>query len=305
MSYDLFFKPRRGEWQDAAFFDYFRNRPHYTVDAHQAWYSNEETGVYFGFELQTADAGEAAIEYEAGATDYPVALNINYVRPSYFILEAEPEVTAFVRALDLLVDDPQMHGMGEGEYVAEGLLSGWNHGNAFGYSAVLREPAAAALMPHLPCATLHKVWRWNRDRAGLQAAVGEKKFVPRIMLAAIDGQPATAAVWPDGIPVVVPPVDYLIIGRQALSPKRFLFIFKRKGFVLMPWVDVLPTLLAHGTQDDAGTMTLTYERPPAAIVAFVKALPENARTIEGLPSDRVLDREIIETALAQQTEAAH
>jgi hypothetical protein len=135
MSYDLYFRPRTGELTESAFNAYFRDRPHYKMEGAQAWYQNEDTGVYFLFERQDSepqpdDEGEA----------FPATLNVNYFRPSYFGLEAQPEVTAFVRAFDMTVSDPQLDGMGEGEYVAERFLTGWNKGNEFGYEAILRDP---------------------------------------------------------------------------------------------------------------------------------------------------------------------
>src|SRR5580658_8884848 len=93
MSYDLLFKPRNGLLDQGDLVRYFSHRHNYKVDGAQAIYGNEDTGVYFQFDLQTAS--------EASDTeDYPVAFNINYFRPSYFILEAEMEVSAFVRTFD-------------------------------------------------------------------------------------------------------------------------------------------------------------------------------------------------------------
>ncbi len=136
MSYDLYFKPRQGSFTEEGFNLYFRDRPNYKCEGSQAWYGNEDTGIYFVFEFQTArepeEGDDEVLEY------FPVALNINYLRPSYFIVEAEPEVTAFVKHFDLLVSDPQMEGMGVGEYSSEKLLTGWNCGNEFGYTAILK-----------------------------------------------------------------------------------------------------------------------------------------------------------------------
>ena len=92
MSYDLFFKPRRGDADSSQFAEYFRNRRHYKVDVPEVLYENEDTGVYFMFDLEREPD-------EDEGTHYPVALNLNYFRPSFFGLEAEPEVTAFVRAV--------------------------------------------------------------------------------------------------------------------------------------------------------------------------------------------------------------
>src|SRR4030095_11660757 len=79
--------------------------------------------------------------------------------------EAEPVVTDFVRNFDLLVDDPQSEGMGQGEYSPEGFLRGWNAGNAAGYRALFemqaREDPAGIEYDALPAADREAVWRWN------------------------------------------------------------------------------------------------------------------------------------------------
>ena len=44
----------------------------------------------------------------------PVTFCLNFYRPHIFGLEAELEVRAFVKALNLFVSDPHIGGMGEG-----------------------------------------------------------------------------------------------------------------------------------------------------------------------------------------------
>ena len=86
MSYDLFFRPRHGILEAQQFAAYFARRKHYELNGKQAWYENEDTGVGFSFDL------EDPLD-ESDDDPFPIAMNINFFRPSYFILEAEPEVT--------------------------------------------------------------------------------------------------------------------------------------------------------------------------------------------------------------------
>lgn len=105
MSYDLFLRPRKVAIGKKDFEAYFQDRRFYDAEAGHAAYSNEETKAYFSFEwVDARDDEEGEL--------YPIAFNINYFRPSYFIMEAEIEVSALVRAFDLVVDDPQWKGMG-------------------------------------------------------------------------------------------------------------------------------------------------------------------------------------------------
>jgi hypothetical protein len=301
MSYDLYFKSRDGTFTEENFRLYFHDRPNYKCEGSQAWYENKDTGVYFSFELQEeceSDDDDA----EDAQQHFPVALNVNYLRPSYFVFEVEPEVSAFVRYFDMQVSDPQMEGMGEGEYDAEKLLSGWNCGNEFGYTAVLKEEINRTGLAHLPTAQLHNVWRWNFQRSQLQARVGESKFVPRIMFLDIGGVTVTAAVWPDGIPVVVTQVDYLCVPRKELAPTKF---FRRKqDTTFVAWDVALPMLRKHGTQNEDGSISLNYLTPPSDVVKFVQALPAESRIVSGLSADRVLDREMYERCLEERKSEA-
>jgi hypothetical protein len=280
MSYDLFFKPRVGTFDQGHFIEYFRLRDHYETGS-QVWYKNEDTGVYFSFEFQETDQDAL-----------PVALNINFFRPSYFILEAEPEVTTFVRHFDLVVSDPQMHGMGEGEYQRDLLISGWNHGNEFAYSVLAKDATQRDNIVSLPKADLMRIWTWNRSRKELQAQIGDSQFVPRIIFARIGRQIFTAAVWPDGIPALVPLVDYLIVPRKETAPKRF---FRRvEDRVLLAWSDARSFLERYGSRTYGDTIALNYAQQEKEVTNFVESLARDDRQIIGISADQVLDRELIE-----------
>ena len=146
MSYDLYFKPRSGELSQDRFLRYFQNRPLYVVQNQQAWYQDEDTGVYFSFEMRAPDEGEE----DDPAAAYPVSFNMNFFRPSFFALEAEPELSRVVSDLDLVVLDPQNDGMGEGNFDPARFVSGWRKGNEFGYSAILREPSGQTNIVSMP-----------------------------------------------------------------------------------------------------------------------------------------------------------
>jgi hypothetical protein len=289
MSYDLYFKPRNGAIDEGALARYFSAQKNFKIDLPQVLYENRDTGVYFVIELQT-QADEPGEEY------FPLALNINYFRPDFFILEAEPEITRFVAEFDLTVSDPQLAGMGEGEYSAERLLSGWRHGNEFGHSSILADPANHAQVHSLPSSVTRDAWRWNFGRDALQEAVGESKYVPPVTFLLLDGKVVTVTIWPDGIPVVMPQVDYLFIGRKELAPRRF--FRKEQDHVLLAWDDALPVLKRHSSSQFGAAISLDYDQTPKDVVAFVQSLPKYARELSGISPDRVLDRELVEKHMA-------
>lgn len=291
MSYDLYFRPRTGVVVPDVFEQYFAERHYYKVDLPQAWYGNETTGVYFVFELQAKEDHDE----ECGEV-YPVSFNINYFRPSFFVHEAEPEVSAFVRHFDMVVFDPQTGGMGEGEYRSDLLLKGWHQGNRYGYSAILKDPATRPKTASLPSEVLLRSWRWNYGLRSLQERLGESKFVPRVIYLLVDGIPATAATWPDGIPIAVPHVDYFIVPRRDLAPRR---LFKRmEDHTVVAYRDVLPLFEKHRTVNDPG-FVLDYDVPPRDVAKFVEALPKSERQIQGVSPDNMLDKELVEGAVQQ------
>lgn len=276
MGYDLFFKARSGSDQDAL--AYFREREFYTVEENRVYYGNDDSGVYFGLEFDNRDR-----------PGFPIALNINYCRPSYFILEAAPAVKSFVDALDLAVFDPQ-GAMTDGQFDERAMMATWNQGNI----AATREIQNATPDDDtfdLPAETLKQAWQWNVNRARLQKSVGEATFVPLIMFASIEGTTVTSAVWPDAIPAVLPKVDHLCISRNDLAPRKL--FHKEPDVTFVAWANIEPLLLKHGTADQKGTIVLSYSTPPKEIASFIRKLPEELRTTLRLFPDRVLDREIV------------
>ena len=50
MSYDLYLKPRSGDFSQDRFLSYLQGRSPYSVQGQHALYQNEDTGVHFSFE---------------------------------------------------------------------------------------------------------------------------------------------------------------------------------------------------------------------------------------------------------------
>ncbi|MFT3807264.1 hypothetical protein [Arenimonas sp.] len=289
MSYGLLFKPRSGPFDPVGFEEYFRRRPHYRLEATQAWYENQDTGVYFHFDLQQADDGDEG-------EHYPVAFNINYFRPRHFIREAEPEVRAFIQHFDLLVADFQTNGMGEGEYASEKLLAGWDHGNELAFSVVLgKGEGERPNVLHQPTEVIERVWRWNLDRERVQSTLDEDKFVPLVMFFRLDGELVTGCVWPDGIPMVLPPVDVLCLARKQLAPRR---LFRKvEDMVFVRWQDVLPVFQKFGNSGADGVVTLDYLTAPPEVAKFFRSFPARRENVSLVSAENVLNTELCQPYL--------
>jgi hypothetical protein len=166
VSYDLFITPRH--FDADAMRAYFAARAHYTVSDDQVHYGNDDTGIYFNFDINRDSNAEA------GAASQPhVAFNMNYYRPHTFGLEAEPELAAFLQAFDSQIHDPQNEGMGDGPYSREGFLRAWNAGNRFGFRAIGHQDAKPPPPWGVDPLRLEAVWKWNYDRSRLQEKKGD------------------------------------------------------------------------------------------------------------------------------------
>jgi hypothetical protein len=287
MSYSLYLKPRRSFMAKRRALAYLRQRKHYEVDAKhgQALYENDDTGVHFQFEFNEDSP-------DSPANGYPYLFQVNFWRPSHFILEAALEVADFVERFDCTVLED---GVTEaGPYSADGFIERWNHGNEFAYRAILsKSPEEREGLLTLPTAQLHRIWRWNYTVEAKREAQVTDTFVPKILVVLVDGILSTIVVWPDAISSVLPKVDYLLVGRERFLPPG---LTKTEGQVLLPWHEATGILDRYGTPSPEETIALRYIDQPDDVADFVRSLTPGTQEING--AGMVLDREIVERALA-------
>jgi hypothetical protein len=300
VSYDLYFN--RPDISRGAFHTYFNGRPRFQMKGDQAWYENEKTSVYFYFEWLQDDAvqtgSEERVEEEVGPENDAFAFfNLNYYRPHFFGLEAEPEVRAFVEHFSCAIYDPQTAGMGDGAYSRSGFLAGWNQGNRFAYSAILGSENSPEAVHTKPTQELEAIWTWNSSIDEIYDQLQLDIFVPRIFYALVEGKLCSVALWPDGIPTLVPEVDFVYVGRQKLSlggpnqPKDYCLVVQRDlDGVLSDLEDGFP-LRARNPR---------HETTPANVEAFVRKLQSFQGSIQRIGLDSVLNAEWAAEALGKR-----
>ncbi len=296
MSYDVLFTPAPSgpAMTPEVFVDYFAGRENYEVNGEQAWYSNDDTGVYFSLEYdasteQPADSWDVADEGEEwGPTVATFSVNLN--RPSFFALEAAAEVEAFVSAFRLGVDDPQPSGMGHGPFVLERFIAGWTEANTWACAALSGETSPTPLL--YPGDRLQRIWRWNFQRKALQRELGEGVFVPKVSFATVEGALQAFVVWPDAIASYVPEVDVVVLVRDELASWRW--FRKSPEMLLAPWKVVASAIGRYPMSPEPQPhVELHYDAPPADLVQFVQGKWPKAtkRNFAAVPADRVLDAE--------------
>jgi hypothetical protein len=219
VSYDIFFHPRSGELSREELLDHCAGRAGYTFDDDDEdlmAYENEVTGVYFNlrFDEGTGDPDEDDDDDEHDEGGPAVSFEIDAFRPVSFALEAQIELGALVKALDLLVTDPQKHGIEGSTWDAAAFLRGWTHLNEHSYATILRDEwDPDEPLYTLPRAEIERCWRWNIAYDRLVEELGEQFFVANIAFAARGGRAVVQALWPDSRPILLPRVEEVLLLR--------------------------------------------------------------------------------------------
>ena len=275
MSYSLFihFKPRL---RRSDVFAYFARRRHYKAAKDRVFYANEDTGVYFWFTLQVG--WDVLLRRTVKSAEFEV----NYNRPSFFGLEAEPELSAFIGAFHPRIEDPQMEGMGEGAYSAEGFLRGWNFGNRFAVGQTA--PAGSdRKLPTMPAAALRAVWEWNFDCGERRDRLKLRHYVPTILFWMVDGRASRVVVWGESMPILLPRVDYVVVAREI----------GKTQVSLVPSSAVIEIAKRAGFDTNKEPLELRYLTPPPAIVGWAANLPLiDLNAYERIPEYQILDEEL-------------
>lgn len=96
-------------------------------------------------------------------------------------------------------------------------------------------------------------------------------------------------VWPDGMPLVATPVDWFILA----GAKR-----------LLPWAEAIQIEAPFATQSP-DLVTFNYDEALPEVLDILFKLPPQPRLFHGLPQDQVLDRGMVERAIAALPKELH
>ena len=281
MSYDLKlrFDPAIAERD---FLQYFASRRHFASRGSDIAYQNPDTGVGFVIRYQSSKAFLARTRISGAHFE------MNYFRPRFFGVEAEMELSAMVARFAPSIEDPQMHGMGQGPYAGEGFLRGWNFGNELAVRAILNGNPNPQVKT-MPAGKLQAAWTWNYKKPQRLAEANDQQFVPGIMPIAVRDTPSLVAVWALGMPVLLPSVDYVLVGRDDSGVKRY---------GLAPWSEVLAVVQSAGIDIGSDPLDIRYAVTPAPIARWVAEISEvDPKTLPRLSFDEIIDSEIAQSAL--------
>jgi hypothetical protein len=277
MSYSLFlrFKPYL---RHADMLRYFASRKHYRAAKDRVSYQNEDTGVYFWLKLRLG------WDFLLRQTVVSAEVEINYHRPSFFGIEAEKELSAFVAAFHPQIEDPQMEGMDEGPYSGEGFLRGWNFGNRFAVQEIAAKETDSKIAT-MPSAELRAAWMWNYRCAERRDGRSARNDVLPILFWRIDGRVRRVIVWRDSMSILMPRVDYVVVAREIAGKPQ-------AGLVV--WPEVVDLAKRAGFDASKEPLELHYLTPPSIIVEWSAKIPLiDLETTERLLPYQVVDDELI------------
>ncbi len=263
-------KLKRGD-----FHAYFSKRPHYHLSSHQAWYENEDTGVYFSFDYPPNQEPASSVLFK-----------LNYFRPHFFALEAKEELAALRKHVDATTD-------------LSAFPSAWNEGNASAYLEMMGKKKSCRYLQGRPTKELEKVWQWNYQRTARMQELPAGVYVPKLIYVTVEEELILTCLWSDASPVLLPMVERVILHRKAMAPSH-VFSGRKEDSCFLPWEQVLPVVLSHrvsGHEFPAYQLPARPSSDPAPeFVRFFRQQKKTWEVLEGLEPDKVLNRELLEKA---------
>jgi hypothetical protein len=232
MSYDLYFyRKKDSHVTEKQVADYLNEHLQFNIsNVEKQWnYENPETGVYF-----LIDWNQENSEFGKNYDNFPehkylnFSFRINFFRPRFFAFETFPIIEKFIHDLDLSVLNIQDETNSEElkQYIKGYLQDQWIRIN----DGVTLTNFDELKMKYMSLEKSNYIWLFQRNRHILQDSLQEDIFVPGFLVlkSRSDEKLYTACVWPQHIPIILPPVDYLIVLKKY---KKLFRTFEESGLV--------------------------------------------------------------------------
>ena len=297
MSFDLYFyleKENSGFKEQVN--DFFAGKKNFNTKTSekydgQFWYENENTGVYFSFDLTVNSNDEEVDDRAAGYINSCLSFNINYMRPLFFSYEAMPIVEEIADRLDLLIADPQDKDNPDGtpkKYSACELIDSWKKSNVWATDIYKQK---GATLYYLDGEISKLRWEYLMQKDALQDKLGDITFVPQMLIVRFKNSTElyTAITWSQSISEVIPKCDYVLIMQEK---RKWLGLSKTQVKIVVPYHTVIERLKNYLEPFDTtipGTMILKPERQFDALTEFNKLEGLSFDALEGIQTDNFID----------------
>jgi hypothetical protein len=220
MSFDLFFYKRKdSQLTEEQIAEYLTSNLSHNASEHpRQWnYENPSTGVYFLIDWNEPEDEPERIEIFDNFQEFKYlnfSFGINFFRPRFFGLEIFPIIEKLVSDLDLYVLDSQDETDPDNprKFPVGYFQEQWIRHN----DGLTLDQFKELNFEYLPLEKSNYLWWFQIHREELQNNLTEDIFVPGyfVLKNKDDGELYTACVWPKHIPIILPPVDYLIVQRE-------------------------------------------------------------------------------------------
>lgn len=233
MSYDLYFYKRKdNKLSEEEICDYLdKNFPLNNSENSNQWtYENQDTGVYFGIDLNEQNSEEEIEIWDNFSKFDNLNFNftINFIRPNFFGYETFPILDKIIEDLDLYILNPQdeIDPDNPRKYEKGYLEKQWIEHN----EKMILQNFEEFQVDFYPKEKSDYLWSFQYNREDLQNSVTEDIFVAGYFLIKrkSDGKLYSFCVWPSHIPIIFPPVDFVIIQKEY---KRLFKTVKESGLV--------------------------------------------------------------------------
>jgi len=296
VSFDLYFYSKNEDPEvNRHIKEYFAGKKFFNVKAlenegSQFWYENENTGVYFCFDLTTQPDEEDG-EKKEGYYYIGLTFNINYMRPMFFSYEAMPIVEEISQKLGLLIADPQDKGNPDGipkEYKADELMDSWNKSNEWATDIYKQK---GANLYYLDGSLSKLIWEYLMQKDELQEKLGDTTFVPKLFIIRLKDSAKlyTAITWNQSISEVIPKCDYLLIMQEK---SKWFGLSRTTSRMIVPYTQVVERLGSYLEPFDSvipGTMILRPEKQFDALPEFNKLVGAGFDNFEGVNVESFVD----------------
>ncbi|HEY4063187.1 MAG TPA: hypothetical protein VGM30_14875 [Puia sp.] len=231
MSYELYFyRPKGSNLSERQIWDYLSsNLTPVNESGNQWWFENEDTEVYYSFDHNEPESDSKSIELYESFDDFDntnFSFNLNFMRPTFFGLEAFQFVGTIMAELDMYVLNPQSNFEIPVKQSKEELFDGWNQTNLRASTDHFKEKE----FTYIPPEKSNLAWEYNFNRKKTQDQLGENYFVPKLFFLKTkkENRAITLTTWTEHIPMVIPPADYFLLGRQY---KKFFRTVKDQALI--------------------------------------------------------------------------
>ena len=217
MSFDLYFYKQKGtDLSEIQIANYLTdNLVGVSENGNQWFYENEDTDVYYSFDQNEPEDDPESIELYENFADFDnthFSFNLNFMRPSFFGLEAFQFIEQFIKDVNLFVLNPQSAFDNPYKPTRTELFETWNKTNLWASADHYKEMESC----YLPMEKSNEVWEYNFNRNHLQKELGGNYFVPKMFFFRTkkSNDVVTVTSWTEHIPNLIPPADYFLLTRQ-------------------------------------------------------------------------------------------